>query len=233
MFSLAQDRGGSAITAFELIGLRPLQFAIEHMPGSQPPVGESWPWQVLMEVSSGRSAEDASALTSSILEEGFEKGVIGDAVIASSLAHANAFWQLREDLSEAQKHEGGSIKHDISVPVAAIPEFIEKATPEVERVCPGARVVCFGHMGDGNLHYNVTQPVGMDKAAYLDLYRPMNKAVHDVVRALHGSISAEHGIGQLKRDELLATAPPIGIDLMRRIKAEFDPAGIMNPGKVI
>ena len=119
------------------------------------------------------------------------------------------------------------------MPVASIPEFIERAAGAVASVSAGARVVCFGHMGDGNLHYNISQPVGGDAEAFLALYTPMNKAVHDVVRALNGSISAEHGIGQMKRDELIATAPPVAIDLMRRVKAAFDPAGIMNPGKVI
>jgi FAD/FMN-containing dehydrogenase len=119
------------------------------------------------------------------------------------------------------------------VPVASIPEFITRAAKAVASVSPDARIVCFGHMGDGNLHYNISQPVGGDSEAFLSIYRVMNKAVHDVVRELNGSISAEHGIGQLKRDELIATAPPIAIDLMRRIKAAFDPAGIMNPGKVI
>src|SRR5262249_47552214 len=123
--------------------------------------------------------------------------------------------------------------HDISVPVASVPEFIARAAAAVASVSPGARVVCFGHMGDGNLHYNISQPAGDDPQAFLALYKPMNKAVHDVVRSLNGSISAEHGIGRLKRDELLATAPPVAIDLMRRVKAAFDPAGIMNPGKVI
>jgi FAD/FMN-containing dehydrogenase len=119
------------------------------------------------------------------------------------------------------------------VPVAAIPEFLERADKALEEVAPGARPVAFGHMGDGNLHYNVSQPVGADPQAFLSLYPPVNRAVHDVVRALSGSISAEHGIGQLKRDELLATEQPIAIDLMRRVKAAFDPAGIMNPGKLI
>ncbi|TIV66760.1 MAG: hydroxyacid dehydrogenase, partial [Mesorhizobium sp.] len=142
-------------------------------------------------------------------------------------------WNFRETLPECQKLEGASIKHDISVPIASIPDFIEKAAGVVEGVCPGARVVCFGHMGDGNLHYNISRPVDWQDEPFLELYHPMNKAVHDVVRSFHGSISAEHGIGQLKRDELIATAPPMAIDLMRRVKAAFDPAGIMNPGKVI
>ena len=161
------------------------------------------------------------------------QGFAGDAVIAASLAQANAFWALRETLPDTQKPEGASIKHDISVPIASVPEFISRAAIAVQTVSPGARPVCFGHMGDGNIHYNVSQPLGADKNAFLALYRPMNKAVHDIVRDLGGSISAEHGIGQLKRDELLATAPPVAIDLMRRVKAAFDPAGIMNPGKVL
>ena len=233
LFHLASDRAGPSLTAFELIAERPIAFALKHMPGAIAPLGAAWPWQVLMEFSSGRSAEDARALAESVLEEGLERELAGDVVIASNIAQSLAFWRLREDLSDAQKPEGGSIKHDISVPVAMIPIFIERAAQAVEAVCPGARVVCFGHMGDGNLHYNVSQPVSMDKTRYLEMYPAMNKAVHDVVRDLNGSISAEHGIGQMKRDELLATAPPIGIDLMRRIKAAFDPACIMNPGKVI
>lgn len=233
LFSLASDKAGSSLTAFELIERRPLEFAQRHLEGAILPVGLDWPWQVLMEVSSGRSAEDARDLIETILGDGFEQSLVGDAVIAANLSQIQSFWQLREDLPHGQKPEGGSIKHDISVPVAAIPEFIARAGVAVESVCPGARVVCFGHMGDGNLHYNVSQPVGMDTEAYLKLYPPMNNAVHEIARALGGSFSAEHGIGQLKRDELLRTAPPVGIDLMRRVKAAFDPAGIMNPGKVI
>jgi FAD/FMN-containing dehydrogenase len=233
LFGLASERSGASLTGFELIGSLPLDFSLRFTQNAVPPLSGEWPWHVLVDISSGRSQEDAQALIETVLTEAFEKGMAGDAAIAESIAQGNAFWALRENISDAQKPQGGSIKHDISVPVAAIPEFISRAAPEVERVCPGARVVCFGHMGDGNLHYNVSQPVGMDKDAFLALYRQMNKAVHDIVRDLDGSISAEHGIGQLKRDELLATAPPVGIDLMRRVKAAFDPAGIMNPGKVL
>ena len=233
LFSLAVDQAGSALTAFELIGDTPLDFVTRNSPGSQRPLQGQWPWHVLMEISSGRSQEDARDLIETILSGGIDVGLVGDAVIAASLAQADAFWKLREDISDAQRPEGASIKHDISVPVAAVPQFIERAAKAVEAVSPGARIVCFGHMGDGNLHYNISQPVGADPQNFLALYRPMNKAVHDIVRDLNGSISAEHGIGQLKRDELLATAPPVAIDLMRRVKAAFDPAGIMNPGKVL
>lgn len=232
LFSLASDRAGASLTSFELMAHTPLEFLSRHS-ALQPPLGLEWPWQVLIEISSGRSETDARDLMETILEAGMEASLLGDAVIAANLAQAQNFWSMREGLSDAQKPEGGSIKHDISVPVASIPKFIAQASGEVERVCPGARIACFGHMGDGNLHYNVSQPVGMDKQAFLDLYHPMNKAVHDVVRSMNGSFSAEHGIGQLKRDELLATAPLVAIELMRRIKAALDPAGIMNPGKVI
>ena len=233
LFGLATELAGANLTGFELIGKTPLDFALRLASGSPPPLAGDWPWHVLVDISSGRSQEDARSLLEAILTEGMEKGLVGDAAIAESIAQSKAFWALRENISEAQKPEGASIKHDISVPVASIPEFIERAAAAVEGVSPGARVVCFGHMGDGNLHYNVSQPVGVDPRAYLALYRPMNKAVHDIVRDLGGSISAEHGIGQLKRDELLATAPPVAIDLMRRVKKAFDPAGIMNPGKVL
>jgi FAD/FMN-containing dehydrogenase len=233
LIGIAEDRGGPSVTAFELIGATPLAFAEKHLPGAAKPLAGDWPWHVLIEISSGRSAEDARALAEDILAAGLEQGVVGDAVIAASLGQAAAFWRLREALSDAQRPEGASIKHDISVPVAAIPDFIERAAVAVASVSPDARIVCFGHMGDGNLHYNISQPAGGDGEAFLSLYGAMNKAVHDVVRSLDGSISAEHGIGRLKRDELIATAPPVAIDLMRRVKAAFDPAGIMNPGKVI
>jgi len=233
LFGLAAERAGHSLTAFELVGKTPLDFVMRFTPGAVAPLQAAWPWNALVEISSGRSAEDAARLMEEILTEGLEAGLAGDAVIAASLAQGNAFWALRENLSDAQKPEGASIKHDISVPVASVPEFIERAASAVQAVCPGARVVCFGHMGDGNLHYNVSQPADADPKTYLELYRPMNKAVHDIVRHLGGSISAEHGIGQLKRDELSATAPPVAIDLMRRVKRVFDPAGIMNPGKLL
>ena len=233
LFTTAMDQAGAALTAFELIGKRPYDFTLLHAQAVTRPLADDWPWYVLMQISSGRSEEDGRALIEEVLAAGLEKGIVGDAVVAASLAQGDAFWNFREVLPECQKPEGASIKHDISVPIASIPAFIEKAASAVASVSPGARVVCFGHMGDGNLHYNISRPEGGDDETFLALYRPMNKAVHDVVRSFHGSISAEHGIGQLKRDELIATAPPVAIDLMRRVKAALDPAGIMNPGKVI
>jgi FAD/FMN-containing dehydrogenase len=233
LFRRAQERAGSALTAFELIGERALDFVLRHREGAVDPLSARYPWYVLAEISSGRSAEDARTLMEESLGDGLEAGLIEDAALAQSLAQQGAFWHLREEMSWAQKPEGASIKHDISVPVAAIPDFIEQAAAAVARVAAGARVVCFGHMGDGNLHYNVSQPVGVAREDFLALYRQMNDAVHAVVAAFGGSFSAEHGIGSMKREELACTAPPVALELMRRVKTAFDPAGIMNPGKVI
>jgi FAD/FMN-containing dehydrogenase len=233
LLNRALDLAGNGVTAFELIGQRPLSFLARYRPDIAIPLPLDWPWHVMMEISSGRSPEDARQLAEDILASALEDGIAGDAVVAQSLAQGRSFWLVREVLTETQAPEGASIKHDISVPVSSIPAFIAEAERAVHGVEPDARVVCFGHMGDGNLHYNVSRPAEGDDRAFLGLYGAMHHAVHDVVRSFGGSISAEHGIGQLKRDELLATAPAVGIDLMRRVKASFDPAGIMNPGKLI
>src|SRR5690606_21702902 len=173
---------GPGLTAFELIARRPYDFTLRHAGGAVRPLAQDWPGDVLMEVSSGRSAEDARSVMEDSLSAALENGTAGDAVIAASLAQRDAFWNFREVLPETQKKEGASIKHDISVPVAAIPAFIERAAQAVHSVSAGARVVCFGHMGDGNLHYNISRPEEGDDEAFLALYKPMNKALHDVVR---------------------------------------------------
>lgn len=232
-FMQALETAGPSLTAFELMERRPVDFAVRHMQGIRQPLSEDWPCYVLLEVSSGRSPDDARSVIEDILANALQAGTVGDAAVAASLAQAAAFWGIREALPPAQAPEGASIKHDIAVPIASIPAFMRRAADAVQSVSPGARPCCFGHLGDGNLHYNVSQPVGADRAAFLALYPPMHHAVHGIVREFGGSISAEHGIGRMKRDELLATAPPLAIDLMRRVKAAFDPAGIMNPGKVI
>ncbi len=191
------------------------------------------PWYVLIDISTSDTQESADAILSAILEEAFSEGLVADAVIAQNETQRRAFWHMRESMSLAQKPEGGSIKHDVSVPVAAIPAFLAEADAAVLEMMPGARICAFGHMGDGNIHYNISQPVGADKQAFLDSWHTVSDRVHAIVRAHDGSISAEHGIGQLKRDELAAIRAPIEIDLMQRIKAAFDPAGIMNPDKVL
>jgi FAD/FMN-containing dehydrogenase len=168
-----------------------------------------------------------------LLEQAFEAGLVQDATIAASEAQQTALWHMRESMSDAQKPEGGSIKHDVSVPVSQIAEFMHEAEKAVMAAMPGARICAFGHMGDGNIHYNISQPVGVDKDAFIARWHEMNEIVHGLVLKHHGSISAEHGIGQLKRDELASIRSGIEMDLMRRIKRAFDPAGIMNPGKVV
>lgn len=233
LFRLAEARAHSGLTAFEVLNRLSLDLVLRHVPGTRLPLSEPSPWYALLEVSSPDVDGAASRTLEAVLTEASEQNLISDGVLAASLAQANSLWHLREAASEAQKPEGGSIKHDISVPIARIPDFVRRAEPLVDAICPGARPVIFGHFGDGNLHYNVTQPVGMDKARYLSLWQRMSEAVHDLVHRMGGSISAEHGIGQMKRGELVRFKSEIEIDMMRRIKATFDPKGILNPGKVL
>lgn len=233
LFSLAEASAHSALTAFEFMNELTLDLVLRHIPGTRLPFAKPAPWYVLLEISSPDDNGAAAAAMERLLAHASERDVIADAVLASSLAQSQSLWRLREAASEAQKPEGGSIKHDISVPVARIPEFLAKAAPIVERVCPGARPVTFGHFGDGNVHYNISQPIGMDKAKFLALWGPMSEAVHTLVADTSGSISAEHGIGQMKRDALPRFKSPVEVDLMRKIKAALDPGGILNPGKVL
>ena len=167
------------------------------------------------------------------LEAGLEKGLVLDATIAANMSQTEEFWRLRETMSEIQKFEGGSIKHDIAVQISDIPAFVKRAVAAVTAACPGIRPVVFGHVGDGNLHFNLTQPEGADRESYLGGWETLSRLVHDIVDDMGGSISAEHGIGQLKRDDLAHYKSNVEMDLMRRLKKAFDPNGIMNPGKVI
>jgi FAD/FMN-containing dehydrogenase len=175
----------------------------------------------------------AEGVTMTLLEKCLEKGVVADAAVAASEAQAQEFWRMRETMPEVQKHEGGSIKHDVSVPVSLVPRFIEEASAAVTAVVPGARPVPFGHFGDGNIHFNVSQPKNMDKAPFLAQWERVADAVHGIVLRYGGSISAEHGIGRMKAEALETIKSPFEMELMRRIKAAFDPRGIMNPGKLL
>ncbi|UWF66926.1 MULTISPECIES: FAD-binding oxidoreductase [unclassified Brucella] len=233
LFQLATEHAGPSLTGFELMPRVGVEFTVRHVDGVRDPLESPHDWYVLIDISSSRSEEDARTTLETILTEAFENDLIQDAAIAESVAQAQSFWKMREEMSWAQKPEGGSIKHDISVPVASIPAFIHEANAATLDMIPGARVVCFGHIGDGNLHYNVSQPVGADKEAFLARWHDLNHRIHTIVASYGGSISAEHGIGQLKREELAFFKQDIALDLMRRIKAAFDPAGIMNPGKVL
>jgi FAD/FMN-containing dehydrogenase len=233
LLDIAKAQAASGLTAFELIPRIGIDVVLRHVPGTRDPIAGRHEWYVLMEVSSSRSEADAEAAVEAIFGEGVAQGVVEDGVLARSLDQANAFWRIRHALSEVQKEEGGSIKHDIAVPIAAVPEFLVRAGEAVTALIPGARPFPFGHLGDGNIHYNISQPVGADKAAFLARWDEVNTVVHAIVAELGGTISAEHGIGQLKREMLKAVKPPIELDLMRRIKVAFDPKGILNPGKVL
>ncbi|RTL55346.1 MAG: FAD-binding oxidoreductase [Bradyrhizobiaceae bacterium] len=231
LLTLAQSAAASSLTSFELISKIAVEFSVKHGPSIRAPLANTYPWYVLMEISSPR--DDARDTLETILSAGMEKGFVEDAVIAASLDQRNAFWKLREVISPAQKPEGGSIKHDLSVPVAAVPQFLKEADAAVTKLIPGARPVPFGHLGDGNIHYNISQPVGADKAAFLARWHEVNSVVHAIVAKYHGSISAEHGIGFLKHDDLPGVKDPVALQMMRSIKQTFDPLNILNPGKVL
>ncbi|WP_079211554.1 FAD-binding oxidoreductase [Brucella pituitosa] len=233
LFQLATEHAGPSLTGFELMPRVGVEFTIAHVDGVRDPLESQHDWYVLVDISSTRSEDDARTTLETILTEAFENDIIQDAAIAESVAQAQMFWKMREEMSWAQKPEGGSIKHDISVPVAKIPEFIHEANAATLEMIPGSRIVCFGHIGDGNLHYNVSQPVGADKQAFLDRWHDLNHRIHTIVASYTGSISAEHGIGVLKREELAFFKQDVALELMRRIKKSFDPNGIMNPGKVL
>jgi len=232
-FEMAAATCGPSLTGFELMVRLGVEFTTRHIPGVRDPLASPYPWYVLVDVSTFDAEDSAERMMQTLLESAFAKGIVKDAAIAASTAQARAFWHLRESMSEAQKPEGGSIKHDVSVPVSSIPAFMRAAEVAVLAYLPGARICAFGHLGDGNIHYNISQPVGADKQAFIGQWRAVNEIVHGLILSFGGSISAEHGIGQLKRDELAAIRPAIEIDLMRRIKHAFDPAGIMNPDKVL
>ncbi|WLT09785.1 FAD-binding oxidoreductase [Bartonella apihabitans] len=230
---LAQKKAGSMLTGFELMAKVGMEMSLRYVKGARAPLGQESEWYVLLDLSSSHSDGEAGNKMEDILADALQQGIIEDASIAQSVAQQKEFWRLREDMSPAQKLEGGSIKHDISVPIASIPDFISEAAKIIEAISPGARIVCFGHMGDGNLHYNVSQPVGADKQAYLALWGEINHRIHTLVMSYNGSFSAEHGIGQLKRKELVAFKSPVALSLMRSIKQLFDPKNIMNPGKML
>ncbi len=231
LLELAQNEAAGSLTSFELMAEICIDLCVRHGSSIRDPLAKRFPWYVLMEVSSPR--DDARATVETILTRGAEAGIVDDAVIAENLGQRAAFWKLREVISPAQKPEGGSIKHDVSVPVAAVPAFIAEANAAMVKLIPGSRPVPFGHLGDGNIHYNVSQPVGGDASAFLARWHEVNAVVFEIVLRMGGSISAEHGIGVMKRDELPGVKDKVAIELMRGIKAMLDPLGIMNPGKVL
>ncbi|MEI7609393.1 MAG: FAD-binding oxidoreductase [Rhodospirillaceae bacterium] len=233
LLATMRETTGDALTAFELIPRFGIDSALRHVQGVVDPLAERYDWYVLLEASAGTRSEGFRTLFESGLEQGFEAGTILDAVLAESTTQQRAFWFIREAIVEAQKYEGGSLKNDISVPVSRVADFIAAASAAAEALIPGIRPVPFGHVGDGNIHFNLNQPEGADTAAFMARWDEIQEAVNTIVLGMDGSISAEHGIGRIKRDELLRVKSPVEIELMRAIKAAFDPKGIMNPGKLI
>jgi FAD/FMN-containing dehydrogenase len=233
IFARARAASGDQLTAFELIPRIGIEMTTQHLHALSDPIAAKYPWYVLLEVSSSQAAGGLRAMLESFLAAQMEAGLVVDGVIAASAAQAAELWRIRDGMTEAQGYEGGSIKHDVAVPVSRVADFIIEASAAVARAVPGIRPVPFGHVGDGNIHFNLSQPVGADKAAYLARWEEMNRIVHDIVAARQGSISAEHGIGRMKVEELTHYKSRIELDLMRKIKTALDPDGIMNPGKVV
>jgi FAD/FMN-containing dehydrogenase len=230
---LMQDHCGSSLTGFELMSRFCLDLVAREFPQLPKPFAIPHPQYVLLELSSSESEEHAVGLLERSIGAALERDVINDAVVATSVAQSAGLWQLREHIPLAQAKAGKNIKHDISLPVSRIADFIAVTGPQLEAAFPGCQLVCFGHLGDGNLHYNVAPPDGISNEAFLVNQDKVNRVVHDSVVSFGGSISAEHGIGALKRDELAHYKPAVELNMMRAIKAALDPLGIMNPGKVI
>jgi len=223
---------GDRLTGYEVMARICIDVVVRHVPGSADPLpGHRWYALVQLDDSAADAALGEALVE--VLGALQEEGHIDDAIIAQSDREAAAIWAIRENISEAQRPEGYSIKHDISVPVVAVPAFIAEANAAVVKLIPGARPVPFGHLGDGNIHYNVSQPIGAHAADFLARWHEVNAVVFAIVLRMGGSISAEHGIGVLKRDELPEVKDKVAIELMRGIKAMLDPQGIMNPGKVL
>ena len=233
LLNRARALSGDAVTAFELIPRIGLEMCVRHISGVSDPFPEAYPWYVLVEFSSSRPDVSIRSSFDTLLEKAFEEEIIVNAVVAESEAQATMLWRMRESLPEATKREGVSIKHDVSVPTSLVPEFITKGIAAVEHHFPGSRPVPFGHVGDGNIHFNISQPVGADAATYRQKWTDVNRVIHDLVVSMNGSISAEHGIGLLKVDEMKHYKDAVEVDLMRRLKRALDPENLINPGKVI
>jgi FAD/FMN-containing dehydrogenase len=233
LLAAAQRHCGSTLTAFELVSDHAVSLVEKHFPLARAPFAQRYPQGVLIEVSDHEDEAHARGLLERLLDDAIADGGVLDAVVAENLAHSRALWALRENISEAQAAEGKNIKHDISVPISRLADFIETTDAALAQAFPGIRMVTFGHLGDGNLHYNVSPSVGGRDVDFLERQPAINRVVHDAVAAHGGSLSAEHGIGQLKRAELARYKNPDELRLMRAIRLAIDPQGIMNPGKLL
>jgi FAD/FMN-containing dehydrogenase len=233
LLTMMQDACGASLTGFELMSAYCLELVGQHFPRLQQPFADTHPQYVLLELSSSESAGHATGLLERSIGLALEQGVARDAAIAGSVAQSQGLWQLREHIPLAQAAAGKNIKHDISLPISRIPAFIEQTHAQLLAAYPGCQLVCFGHLGDGNLHFNVAPPAGEAHDSFLLHQAAVNRIVHDSVADFDGSISAEHGIGALKKDELIRYKSPVELNMMRAIKGALDPLGIMNPGKIL
>ena len=233
LFESLRQRAGDELTAFEFMPRFALEIVLKHAPGAIRPLAGDHVAYALIELSSPDPELDLREQMEKVLEAAFEAGTVEDATIAASEAQNAALWHLRESLSDVQGLEGGSIKHDVSVPVSDVADFIMTASQACEAALPSVRVCAFGHFGDGNIHFNLSQPVDMEKQVFLAQWERFNRIVHDIVHAMNGSIAAEHGVGLIKRDELARYKDPVALDLMRTVKAALDPQNILNPGKIV
>ena len=224
---------GDRVSSFELIPRVGIELTTRYIPGVSDPLASAYDWYVLCELSSSRAAEPLDAVLEEALGAALAKGLVLDAALVRSERERAALWKLRECIPEAQRHEGASLKHDISLPVATLPDFVARAAPWVREHVPEGRLVAYGHVGDGNLHFNISQLPGGDRERFLGRADSVRRAIHDLVRDFAGSFSAEHGVGRLKVPELERYASPLELELMRAVKNAFDPHGIMNPGKIL
>ena len=224
---------GDRVSSFELIPRAGVELTTRHIPGVSDPLTTPYPWYVLCELSSARATEPLAEVLQEALGAALARGIVLDAAMVGSERERAALWKLRESIPEAQRHEGASLKHDISLPVAALADFVDRAAPWVASNVPDGRLVAYGHVGDGNLHFNISQLPGSDRERFLARIDSVRRAVHDLVREFGGSFSAEHGIGRTKVGELERYASAVELELMRAVKRAFDPHGIMNPGKVL
>jgi D-lactate dehydrogenase (cytochrome) len=233
LLSELRAASGDRVSSFELISRIALELTARHIPGVTDPLEHPYPWYVLCELSSSQEDEALAAVLERVLADALERSLILDAAVAQSERERSQMWRLRETIPEAQRRDGASLKHDLSLPITGLAQFVERAAAWLGANVPEGRLIAYGHLGDGNLHFNLNQAPGADRKMFLAREPAVKRAVHDLVRDFGGSFSAEHGIGQLKIDELARYAPAVELDLMRAIKRALDPRGILNPGKVL
>ncbi|AOS64031.1 FAD-binding oxidoreductase [Actinoalloteichus hymeniacidonis] len=233
LIEIVRATAGSRLSGFELMSAQSVEFVLRHVSGTRDPFGSAHPWFALLELSDPMADAPLAQTLETVLGEAFERELLRDAVVADGSTQVAALWALREGISEAQNHEGPSLKHDITVPISVIPAFVAATDDALRATMPGIRIVTYGHVGDGNLHYNLSKPPGTDDEVFRSRAAELARVVYDSTAGFAGSISAEHGLGQSKREVIADYKPAVELDLMRGIKQLFDPAGLMNPGKVL